>query len=136
MQVDLYEEDTLVKSTLRVVPNPDRGYVAEPLKLNGRSKFLTLTSVTVNGSEVLGSQGVELTDEFLIIDAKVLFGDAAPSDSVPADMAAIVACSVKQRPQDNTALDGLYKSSGNYCTQMEAEGFRNFAYHMDRPDVQ
>lgn len=123
-------------STLRVVPNPARGYVAEPLKLNGRQKFLTLTSVTVNGQEVLGTDGVEASDEFLTIDAKVLFGDAAPCEVVPGDMAAIVCCAVKQRPQDNTALDGLYKSSGNYCTQMEAEGFRNFAYHMDRPDVQ
>jgi aminopeptidase N len=27
-------------------------------------------------------------------------------------------------PKDNTALEGLYMSGGNYCTQCEAEGFR------------
>ena len=26
------------------------------------------------------------------------------------------------KPQENTALEGLYKSSGNFCTQCEAEG--------------
>mgnify|MGYP003951149611 CR=1 FL=1 len=30
---------------------------------------------------------------------------------------------------------GLYKSSGNFCTQCEAEGFRMITYYPDRPDV-
>ena len=38
-------------------------------------------------------------------------------------------------PDANTALEGLYRSSGNYCTQCEAEGFRKITYHLDRPDV-
>ncbi|MBN4076722.1 aminopeptidase N [Mariprofundus ferrooxydans] len=38
-------------------------------------------------------------------------------------------------PQDNTALEGLYRSSGNYCTQCEAQGFRRITYYQDRPDV-
>ncbi|MDH5257421.1 MAG: aminopeptidase N, partial [Gammaproteobacteria bacterium] len=39
------------------------------------------------------------------------------------------------KPQLNTALEGLYKSSGMYCTQCEAEGFRRITYYQDRPDV-
>ena len=39
------------------------------------------------------------------------------------------------RPQDNTSLEGLYQSSGNFCTQCEAEGFRKITYFLDRPDV-
>jgi len=39
------------------------------------------------------------------------------------------------KPQENTALEGLYKSSGNFCTQCEAEGFRRITYFLDRPDV-
>ena len=39
------------------------------------------------------------------------------------------------RPQENTSLEGLYKSSGNFCTQCEAEGFRKITYYLDRPDV-
>ena len=38
-------------------------------------------------------------------------------------------------PQSNTQLMGLYRSSGNYCTQCEAEGFRRITYFYDRPDV-
>jgi len=38
-------------------------------------------------------------------------------------------------PDANTALEGLYRSSGNYCTQCEAEGFRKITYFLDRPDV-
>jgi aminopeptidase N len=35
----------------------------------------------------------------------------------------------------NTKLMGLYRSSGTYCTQCEAEGFRRITYFLDRPDV-
>ncbi len=38
-------------------------------------------------------------------------------------------------PEANTALEGLYKSDGAYCTQCEAEGFRRITYYLDRPDV-
>jgi aminopeptidase N len=38
-------------------------------------------------------------------------------------------------PERNTALEGLYLSSGNYCTQCEPEGFRRITCWPDRPDV-
>ena len=38
-------------------------------------------------------------------------------------------------PASNTALEGLYMSSGKYCTQCEAEGFRRITFYPDRPDV-
>ena len=38
-------------------------------------------------------------------------------------------------PETNTQLMGLYRSSGNYCTQCEAQGFRRITYFYDRPDV-
>lgn len=38
-------------------------------------------------------------------------------------------------PDKNTALEGLYRSSGNFCTQCEAESFRKITYYQDRPDV-
>jgi aminopeptidase N len=38
-------------------------------------------------------------------------------------------------PAANTKLMGLYRSSGNWCTQCEAEGFRRITYAIDRPDV-
>ncbi|PTW57622.1 aminopeptidase N [Breoghania corrubedonensis] len=38
-------------------------------------------------------------------------------------------------PDANSKLMGLYRSSGTYCTQCEAEGFRRITYFYDRPDV-
>jgi aminopeptidase N len=38
-------------------------------------------------------------------------------------------------PETNTSLNGLYRSSGNFCTQCEAHGFRQITYYLDRPDV-
>ncbi len=42
---------------------------------------------------------------------------------------------VRIHPETNTRLSGLYKSSGNFCTQCEAMGFRRITYFLDRPDV-
>lgn len=39
------------------------------------------------------------------------------------------------KPQENTSLEGLYKSNGVFCTQCEAQGFRKITYFLDRPDV-
>ncbi|PPS03185.1 hypothetical protein GOBAR_AA17472 [Gossypium barbadense] len=33
------------------------------------------------------------------------------------------------QPQKNTLLEGLYKSSGNFCTQCESEGFRKITFY-------
>ncbi len=38
-------------------------------------------------------------------------------------------------PDRNLAFSGLYRSSGVYCTQCEAEGFRRITYFLDRPDI-
>ncbi len=45
------------------------------------------------------------------------------------------AATVEIDPAANTRLEGLYQSSGNYCTQCEAEGFRHITFYIDRPDV-
>jgi aminopeptidase N len=42
---------------------------------------------------------------------------------------------VEISPEKNTALTGLYSSSGILCTQCEAEGFRRITFSQDRPDV-
>lgn len=38
-------------------------------------------------------------------------------------------------PEKNTKLEGLYRSSGTFCTQCEAQGFRRITWFPDRPDV-
>ncbi|MCF8112357.1 MAG: aminopeptidase N [Desulfotignum sp.] len=38
-------------------------------------------------------------------------------------------------PKKNTRLEGLYKSNHIFCTQCEAEGFRQITPFLDRPDI-
>jgi aminopeptidase N len=46
-----------------------------------------------------------------------------------------LAIEVRIRPQENTALEGLYPSGQFLLTQCESEGFRKICYFPDRPDV-
>ena len=47
----------------------------------------------------------------------------------------ILEVKVRIHPESKTDLNGLYQSSGNFCTQCEAMGFRQITYYLDRPDV-
>jgi len=41
----------------------------------------------------------------------------------------------KVYPDNNTELEGLYRSGGIFCTQNEPEGFRRITPYLDRPDI-
>src|SRR5690606_35354380 len=73
-----------------------------------------------NGT-LLDAQDYQLDEESLTIT------------TVPAEF--VLEVSVRIDPAANTALEGLYRSGGMYCTQCEAEGFRRITYYQDRPDV-
>ena len=47
----------------------------------------------------------------------------------------VLTIKVSIKPQENTALEGLYPSGDFLLTQCEAEGFRKICYFPDRPDV-
>ncbi|MEO6698928.1 MAG: aminopeptidase N [Paraperlucidibaca sp.] len=47
----------------------------------------------------------------------------------------VLSTRVRIYPDQNLALEGLYRSHGLYCTQCEAEGFRKITLYPDRPDV-
>lgn len=56
--------------------------------------------------------------------------------TIPLDMdAARIRVITRIYPDENTALEGLYRSGGIWCTQNEPEGFRRITYFLDRPDV-
>jgi aminopeptidase N len=88
------------------------------MELNGQD--LELLSLTVDGVPV-NSDSYELVDETLLLRG-------LPGNGV-------LESSVRIRPQDNTSLEGLYRSRGLFCTQCEAEGFRKITFFPDRPDV-
>ncbi|MGK0375804.1 MAG: aminopeptidase N [Arenicella sp.] len=90
----------------------------EPLVLDGEK--LTLVTLKIDGTVLDESQYV-LTNETLTIA------------DVPDAFSLEIQTTLK--PHLNTELSGLFQSSGNFCTQCEAEGFRRITYFPDRPDV-
>jgi aminopeptidase N len=115
---DLGEEFTRVRSILSVRRNPETTTDRTPLKLNGEQ--LQLVSIKLDG-EFLSSDQFQINSEDITIPR------------VPDHFQLEIETQIK--PQENTALEGLYQSSGNFCTQCEAEGFRKITYFLDRPDV-
>lgn len=113
----LEEEQTTVTSTLLVKRNPVSKDDSNTLVLHGQE--LVLESIAIDGRE-LDEEEYSVSDESLSL--------------VIADQC-IITCVTKIKPQENTSLEGLYKSSGMYCTQCEAQGFRKITYYLDRPDV-
>ncbi|WCE31084.1 aminopeptidase N [Vibrio sp. SCSIO 43137] len=109
---DLHDTKTTVTAVSKVTQLKE----SNTLTLSGEQ--LTLRSVKVNGeewSQFKESEGLleisQLPSEFeLQIETEI-------------------------NPEANSALEGLYKSDGAFCTQCEAEGFRRITYYLDRPDV-
>ena len=114
---DLEDGQTTVRSRLQIRRAPD-AEAAAPLVLNGQD--LELLEVRLDGRRLSGNE-YQIDDESLRI-----FG---LPDAFELEV------STRIRPEENTALEGLYKSRDLYCTQCEAEGFRRITYYQDRPDV-
>lgn len=111
---------TLVDSQLRMVcpTRQQSGSTTPPLRLDGVD--MHLESVAVDGV-VLKADQYQLDEQSLTLY------------ELPAQCVLTIRTLIN--PQENTALEGLYRSSGNFCTQCEAEGFRKITFYLDRPDV-
>ncbi|MFT6791378.1 MAG: aminopeptidase N [Cellvibrionaceae bacterium] len=114
--VDLNEEATTVTSTLQLRRNP-QSKTSRPLKLHGQC--LELISVTLDG-QLIAPENYQISEDSLQLSAP----DHCQLTTV-----------IRIKPQENTSLEGLYRSQKMYCTQCEAEGFRKITYYLDRPDV-
>ncbi|KAF5774811.1 putative cytosol alanyl aminopeptidase [Helianthus annuus] len=117
LSFSLGEEKTIVSAKISIVPRVDGA--ASPLVLDGVD--LKLISVKINGNE--------LKEGDFHLDARHLILTSPPSGNF------ILETVTEILPQKNTSLEGLYKSSGNFCTQCEAEGFRKITFYQDRPDI-
>ncbi len=113
---DLQEEWTTVTS--QVVYHRHTSDKNCPLHLHGQN--LKLISVKLDQRELTTSE-FQVDDQGLTIN------------NVPETFQLEIVTQIQ--PQLNTTLMGLYKSSGNFCTQCEAEGFRRITFYLDRPDV-
>jgi aminopeptidase N len=106
--------------------------------VTARSRMQRAAHVPADAPLVLDGQGFTL--ETIALDGRALESGDYAADSEKLTIARVPASftldvRTRLRPQDNTALEGLYKSGGNFCTQCEAEGFRRITYYLDRPDV-
>ena len=110
------KEKTRVIACLSMNRNKD--HAAENLILQGEEQ--ELVGIKLNGKLLK-------EDEFSV-DEKFLTLFNMP-DAFEIEITSLI------DPEHNTSLMGLYQSSGNFCTQCEAEGFRKITYYLDRPDV-
>src|SRR5690554_2295458 len=117
LSFDLNEAYTDVSSQLSIVSNPQSGKTSD-LFLHGEQ--LELLSLAIN-DQPLSSADYQISREVLTIY------------NVPEQF--VLHCKTRIYPDKNTALEGLYRSGGMYCTQCEAEGFRKITCYLDRPDV-
>ncbi len=115
LEFDLAEDSTRVKSAIEFSRNPKSTERSGRLVLDGEQ--LELLSVLVNGKK----PEYQLDEKTLTI--------LNPPDKFTFQ------CETRIHPEKNTTLEGLYKSSGIFCTQCEAQGFRRITYYLDRPDV-
>ncbi len=109
---DLYDNDTIVTALSTVVQKGE----STTLELDGEG--LELRSVKVDGEDWAHHE---------VKEASLVLSD------LPAEFELEIITKID--PEANTALEGLYKSGGAFCTQCEAEGFRRITYYLDRPDV-
>ncbi|UEM04022.1 aminopeptidase N [Skermanella rosea] len=115
---DLGEEVTRVRSRLAIRANPNAASPAGTLVLDGQD--MRLVSVALDG-RTLDPPEYSVGPESLTIPG--------PPEAFSLEVV------TELKPQENTSLSGLYRTSGNFCTQCEAEGFRKITYFLDRPDV-
>ena len=113
---ELDPQATIVTNRMKVIAQA--GYEDHSLSLDADQ--LELISVCVDGTQLE-------SDEYTV-DSRNLSLRNLPKSCV-------VEIKNKISPQNNKELMGLYASSGNMCTQCEAEGFRRITYALDRPDV-
>ncbi len=115
----LEPNNTIVFARTDFRTNPEADTVGGKLVLTGeniRLKSIAITGIALNETEY------SVTDKYLIIHEPPLEPFTLEIETV---------CN----PERNTALSGLYRTGGNYCTQCEAEGFRRITYYLDRPDI-
>ena len=117
LDVSLHPTQTKVRATLALKPNPEAAVA--PLVLDGDG--LTLIALRLDGTAMPAENYVATPDGLTIAQV--------PNRPFKLEIETLV------DPTANSQLSGLYRSSGTYCTQCEAEGFRRITYFPDRPDV-
>ncbi len=118
LEIEIREEDAIVRARLMLNRNPDAADSSAPLVLNGDE--LELQSIAIDGKK--------LAPESYMVEAERLTIPAVP-DTFKLETVVVIV------PQKNTNLEGLYATKAGFVTQCEAQGFRRITWFLDRPDV-
>ncbi|ASP31986.1 aminopeptidase N [Labrenzia sp. VG12] len=118
LTVDLAPKATRVTAVLSVRKEPDTAN-GTPLVLDGDD--LKLKTIRLDGNALAEGAYAATVDRLEV--------------HTPPETPFELTLETELDPDSNTKLMGLYRSSGTYCTQCEAEGFRRITYFLDRPDV-
>ena len=106
LDVSLHPTATKVRATIAFKPNPETTVASLVLDGDG----LSLVSLKLDGAALPADSYVATSDSLTIAQP--------PARPFTLEIETAV------DPSANTQLSGLYRSSGTYCTQCEAEGFR------------
>lgn len=112
---DMYEEFVVVTNTMEIT------------KLHVQTKDIKLDALDLELQEIW-LNNLKLSDTRYIIEKENL-----QVLNVPENFTLKIVNKIY--PQNNTELEGLYKSGSIYCTQNEPEGFRRITPYLDRPDI-
>ncbi|MGX5202490.1 aminopeptidase N [Aliikangiella sp. IMCC44632] len=119
LNFQLFDSHTLVHSELKFELNPlATSKSIQPLKLDGVG--LEIIALSLDG-KALSSNDYDYDGKYLTI--------TPPSNQFT------LTSQVKILPNKNRSLEGLYTSSGKFCTQCEAEGFRKITFYLDKPEI-
>jgi aminopeptidase N len=128
-------EYTRVSSAIKLALKEDSWKIQTlgDLFLNGRSD-IKLESLFVNKTLFpANTSSWRQTVDGIYLNMDVLFPFLSESNLRASE--AFLEIVVRIKPQENTLLEGLYKSGGMFSTHCEAEGFRGITYFFDRPDI-
>jgi aminopeptidase N len=117
LHFDIGGERTRVRARIDLTSRLD-GEEPRTLELDG--KDLDTKEIKVDGTQVEA-------------DRYSVSGEKLTLRGLPAQF--VLETEVEIRPDENSALEGLYEAGGILLTQCEAEGFRKITWFPDRPDV-
>ena len=120
LHFDLKENNTKVVSTMQIRRNTDIADKNTPLVFDCGCHSENIDSI-------IAEDMVLLPDEYEIKEKSFIL------PNVPEQFTLEITTIL--HPEQNTSLEGLYKSGSTFCTQCEAEGFRKITCFPDRPDV-
>lgn len=126
LNFELKEDHARVRSVLKFERR--NGVTASVIRLDGEN--LQFKGVKLDGTvcaKAAEGSAPELA-QYAFDGEKLLVGVGSLANPV-------LEIEVVNEPQKNLACEGLYRSSGMFCTQCEAESFRRITYYLDRPDV-